>query len=98
MIRITCPWCGVRDHAEFVYGGAADRVRPADDATLRHWTDFVYLRTNPAGPHAELWQHAAGCRRWLRVERDTRTHRTGLVRDVQTGWEAGGPEESGHGQ
>ena len=33
-----------------------------------------YLRDNPAGPHEELWYHGFGCRSWLRVKRDTRTH------------------------
>ena len=36
--------------------------------------DYVYLRDNPAGPHRELWYHAGGCRAWLIVGRDTRTH------------------------
>jgi sarcosine oxidase subunit delta len=36
--------------------------------------DYVYLRDNPAGPHKELWYHSASCRRFLRVERDTRNH------------------------
>ena len=38
------------------------------------WHDYVYLRENPKGPHAELWQHSAGCRRWFKVLRDTVTH------------------------
>ncbi len=37
-------------------------------------TDYVYLRDNPAGAHRELWYHGAGCRSWLVVARDTRTH------------------------
>ena len=36
--------------------------------------DYVYLRDNPAGPHRELWYHGAGCRSWLVVDPDTRTH------------------------
>ena len=36
--------------------------------------DAVYLRDNPAGPHEELWYHRSGCRSWLRVTRNTRTH------------------------
>ncbi len=35
---------------------------------------YLHLRENPAGPHAELWQHEQGCRAWLRVERDTVSH------------------------
>ena len=36
--------------------------------------DYVYLRDNPAGTIRELWYHASGCRSWLVVTRDTRTH------------------------
>ena len=73
---IRCPWCGARDHAEYFYGGDADATlkRPADDASVTAWHDYVYLRDNPRGPHRELWQHNAGCREWLVVTRDTLTH------------------------
>ena len=40
----------------------------------------VWLRQNEAGPQVERWFHAAGCRRWLTVERDTRTNEIGAVR------------------
>jgi methylglutamate dehydrogenase subunit B len=75
-MRIKCPYCGERDLAEFVYLGAADLARPdpaAPDAP-RAFYEYVYLRDNQAGPHAELWYHAGGCRSWLRVVRDTRNH------------------------
>ena len=36
--------------------------------------EYVYVRDNPAGLNSELWYHRAGCRSWLIVERDTRTH------------------------
>jgi heterotetrameric sarcosine oxidase delta subunit len=75
MLLITCPWCGAREESEFAYGGDATVTRPdparADDA---QWYRYVYLRDNPKGPHDELWYHAAGCRRWLRVARDTASH------------------------
>jgi methylglutamate dehydrogenase subunit B len=75
-MRIQCPFCGERDASEFAYLGAADCERPdpqAPDAQAR-FVAAVYLRNNPAGPHGELWYHASGCRSWLRVTRDTRTH------------------------
>jgi sarcosine oxidase subunit delta len=75
-MRIPCPFCGARDVGEFAYLGDAAFTRPdtaAPDAAAR-FADAVYLRDNPAGPHAELWYHAAGCRSWLRVMRDTHTH------------------------
>ena len=72
---IPCPYCGPRDVTEFSYGGDADVRQPAGDtASLEAWTDSVYLRDNPRGPHDELWQHSAGCRRWIRVTRNTLTH------------------------
>jgi methylglutamate dehydrogenase subunit B len=74
MLLIECPWCGERDQTEFSYGGDGTLVRPATAAPLEAWNDYVYLRDNPRGRHTELWQHAAGCRRWIRVVRDTMTH------------------------
>jgi sarcosine oxidase subunit delta len=38
------------------------------------WVDYVYLRDNKAGAHRELFYHVGGCRAWLVVTRDTRTH------------------------
>lgn len=75
-MRIQCPFCGERDHGEFTYRGDADAQRPdpaAPDA-LSLFVEAVHLRTNPAGEHAELWYHSSGCRSWLRVVRDTRSH------------------------
>jgi sarcosine oxidase subunit delta len=75
-MRIHCPFCGERDLSEFSYLGDANFKRPdpqAPDAEARFF-DAVYLRDNPAGPHEELWYHASGCRSWLRVSRNTRTH------------------------
>ena len=74
MLLIPCPWCGPRAQVEFTYGGDATVKRPAPDAAVDAWAAFVYQRDNPAGPHDELWFHGAGCRQWLRVRRDTRTH------------------------
>jgi heterotetrameric sarcosine oxidase delta subunit len=74
MLLIPCPWCGPRNQVEFTYGGDATLRRPPPDAPESAWADYVYLRDNPRGPHDELWVHSAGCRRWLVVRRDTRTH------------------------
>jgi sarcosine oxidase subunit delta len=76
-MRIPCPFCGERDVREFAYLGDATVTRPDPAAAEaeRLFFDYVYLRDNPAGPHRELWYHVQGCRTWLRVERDTRTHR-----------------------
>ncbi len=73
-MRIKCPLCGERDNAEFSYLGDASPRRPQNLEQQDDWTSYVYLRDNPAGHHRELWFHAAGCRLWLEVERDTLTH------------------------
>ena len=84
---IPCPYCGARDAQEFAYRGDASPRRPdprAPDAEAQ-FHDYVYLRDNPAGALRELWYHAAGCRRWLVVERDTLTHAIGAVRLARDG-------------
>src|SRR5436190_824657 len=80
-MRIDCCYCGARGNEEFAYLGDASVRRPPaepalplDDAARRAWVDYVYLRDNPAGTHRELWQHVSGCRAWLVVTRDVRTH------------------------
>ena len=75
-MRLTCPFCGERDAEEFAMLGSVAGPRPDSDApdALKRFHDYVYLRENPAGPNAEHWYHAQGCRRWLVVTRDTLTH------------------------
>jgi sarcosine oxidase, subunit delta len=77
MLRIPCPWCGVRDETEFHYGGQAGIVRPEhpDELSDDEWAEFLFMRDNPKGEFAERWVHAAGCRRWFKLVRDTVTHR-----------------------
>lgn len=73
-MRILCPFCGERGNDEFTQLGAAGLTRPAPDAPAEAWHDYVHLRDNPADTHRELWHHGFGCRAWLVVERDTRSH------------------------
>jgi methylglutamate dehydrogenase subunit B len=74
-MRIPCPHCGERDVQEFSYLGDATVARPEGPGiSPEGMHEYVYLRDNPAGPHRELWYHAAGCHGWLVVTRDTRTH------------------------
>jgi sarcosine oxidase subunit delta len=75
-MRIDCPYCGARDAQEFVYRGDAAPQRPDGPDTQDEdgFFDYVYLRDNPAGPIAEHWYHAQGCRTWITVTRDTTTH------------------------
>jgi heterotetrameric sarcosine oxidase delta subunit len=76
MLLIPCPNCGPRDHAEFSFGGDATVRRPADPlaASDAVWEDYLYRRDTPRGPHVEWWHHEKGCRRWIKILRDTMTH------------------------
>ena len=70
---LPCPNCGPREVEEFHCAGETTN-RPAGQPTLQELTAYLYLRRNTAGVHREWWYHRAGCRSWLVVERDTRTH------------------------
>ncbi|MCR9126811.1 MAG: sarcosine oxidase subunit delta [Rhodobacteraceae bacterium] len=74
-MRITCPVCGSRDSREFQYRGDAVALRrPAPDAGVDAWDDYLHLRDNVAGRVRDLWLHGDGCGGWIVVERDTVTH------------------------
>jgi heterotetrameric sarcosine oxidase delta subunit len=75
MLRIECPWCGVRDEPEFRFGGESGVVRPEAGCTDRAWIDYLYFRTNVRGLQHERWLHAHGCARWFNLIRDTVSHR-----------------------
>ena len=88
-MRINCPFCGERSNDEFTVLGDADALlkRPTDMA-LPAFDDYVHLRINPAGPHRELWQHHGGCRQWLVIHRDTRSHAVLAVSLARTSQQA----------
>jgi len=74
MLRIDCPWCGLRDEPEFTYGGDAHRARPPPGASDEEWAQYLFFRSNPEGEHAERWCHSDGCGQWFHVLRNTATH------------------------
>jgi len=81
-MRIRCPFCGDRDSREFSYLGSTQGIptRALSPAGPEEVFAAVYLRSNPAGPHEELWYHVYGCRLWLCVNRNTLTHEILSVR------------------
>lgn len=86
-MRLHCPHCGERDAREFEYLGSA-KLLERPDAGQDAYYDYVYLRDNPAGENAELWQHVFGCRAWLHVRRNVSTHAVldvKLAKDVKGG-------------
>ena len=76
MMRIECPWCGVRDQTEFSCGGENHISRPENPANTSdaRWADYLFYRNNIKGLHYERWVHTYGCRQWFNVARDTVTH------------------------
>lgn len=76
MLLIECPWCGPRGEDEFHYGGQAGVDYPADPSALSDvdWAGYLFFRANPKGAFTERWAHAAGCRRWFSLTRDTATN------------------------
>jgi sarcosine oxidase subunit delta len=76
MLRIPCPYCGLRDQVEFQFGGEAHIVRPENPelASDSEWAAYLFYRKNPKGIHHERWVHSFGCRQWFNLARDTVTH------------------------
>lgn len=77
MLHIYCPYCGeMREEEEFHYGGEAHIARPADPVSLSDeaWGRYLFHRKNIKGSHHEMWYHAAGCRKFFNVTRNTVTY------------------------
>jgi sarcosine oxidase subunit delta len=88
MLRIPCPYCGVRDEEEFRCGGQSHITRPGPDATAAAWADYLFNRDNPKGIHYERWVHVFGCGRWFNLARHTVTH------DILAAYRMGEPKPS----
>ena len=74
MFVIHCPYCEEsREEEEFSYAGEAHIARPLDPEALtdEQWGDYLFFRKNTRGLHHEMWFHAAGCRRFFNVSRNT---------------------------
>jgi sarcosine oxidase subunit delta len=74
MMRLQCPWCGMRDEPEFQCGGTTHIVRPGLESSDQVWGDYLHCRTNPKGLHFERWRHTFGCGQWFNIVRNTVTH------------------------
>lgn len=86
MLLLDCPYCGPRAEIEFRCGGESHIQRPGPlaepalgEVTDEAWANYLFYRQNPKGEHRERWIHAAGCRRWFNVARDTVTHEIRVV-------------------
>ncbi len=99
MLLIRCPYCGERPEIEFSYGGQAHIARPAGEGVSdQQWADFLYLRTNVKGMHAERWRHTHGCGQFFNALRDTTTdHFIATYRRDEPPPDAGAPNASSPG-
>jgi heterotetrameric sarcosine oxidase delta subunit len=61
--------------AEFRFGGELPHVPEHLTDPAARDVDYAWMFDNVAGLTTERWFHAAGCRRWLTLRRDTRTDR-----------------------
>ena len=81
---MACPFCGLRPLEEFLFRKTVPYVVAGSGVSAGAGTDAgaftqVYLRVDSAERSEEEWQHVAGCRAWLVVDRNPST---GVVRSV----------------
>ncbi len=70
---INCPTCGNRQVEEFHYGSEQES-RPNHDSHDTEWNTYLYTKINAYGDASEWWYHQYGCKRWLLLNRDTKTN------------------------
>jgi len=69
MILLPCPYCGLRNSAEFRYVGEVSERPDPNETRVEEWRAYLYARNNPAGWTTETWYHSAGCRQHFVTER-----------------------------
>ncbi len=80
-MQITCPHCGPRAQAEFVYERTVDSVVTLD-AAPKEAMETLFTRTNARGEDAEIWRHTFGCRAWLVMTRHRVTNDITAIRAI----------------
>ncbi|GHB17142.1 sarcosine oxidase subunit delta [Pseudovibrio japonicus] len=74
MLLIDCPYCKEKlPELEFEYAGQAHIARPEHPAEQSdaEWRDYLFIRSNVRGDHAEQWRHTHGCGRYFNAVRNT---------------------------
>jgi len=71
MPELDCANCGLRPIEEFTFGGERPAVPDRITDPLERDVDYAWMHDNVNGVTVERWFHAAGCRRWLTIRRDT---------------------------
>ena len=73
-LQIPCPHCGTRPVQEFEYGEIPIIPGSLTDPDERD-LDRAFMLNNVEGIQTEAWFHLYGCRRWIKIQRDTRTNK-----------------------
>jgi len=72
MKQMICPMNGLRDIAEFAFGGPVKAMPDPATGTDGQWADYLFLDDNIAGVVREWWLHVPSGY-WFVAERDTVT-------------------------
>ena len=81
MFLVDCPYCeeGAARDRSLLTAGEAHIVRPGAKAqgemSDEGWAEFMFIRDNVRGKHAERWWHEHGCNRFFNAVRNTVTDR-----------------------
>ncbi len=70
MKLLECPLNGLRNIAEFTYGGEFHAMPDPVHSDAREWAEHVFFHKNKAGRVLEWWCHSASSF-WFLAERDT---------------------------
>lgn len=70
MKQLECPLNGLRNIAEFTYGGEFHGMPDPVNSDARDWAEYVFFHHNKAGRVIEWWCHSASSF-WFLAERDT---------------------------
>jgi sarcosine oxidase subunit delta len=71
MLLINCPHCGPPPENQLPHPPQAHLARPAPECTDAEWAEYLYMRDNPRGLHAERWRHLHGCGQFFNIVRNT---------------------------
>jgi sarcosine oxidase subunit delta len=88
MKLMPCPLNGLRNIAEFAYGGEVVDEPDPERCSDREWADYVFLADNAAGVVREWWYHVPSAT-WFIAERDTVSDE--IVRTYPAGKRGSGP-------
>jgi methylglutamate dehydrogenase subunit B len=76
MQSIFCPHCRhAVDEGDMQFGSAKPRRLLDPEASHQETIDYLFMQANVRGIVEEHWYHAAGCRQWILVTRDTTGNR-----------------------